>query len=173
MTKEEYLEFKQQAYNEFGILLNQSELALFEDTDFICEEKYTKLLEMSRKVIDNTLALQLGSLEEAERAKNEAIKLHSEAEQLRKIAETKTEITEKELVKEREFRLSLTKNDFQRTMAYILSILVGISLILPYIITVSDKITDSTQNLALILIQALTMIVAYLFASRQQNDKNI
>lgn len=130
-------------------------------------------------------ALARKELEE-QKAKLEAVLL--ETEKLRREAEAsgfqlklaneqlakRQEVTEKALEEEQRFRLSAQKTGFQRTFVTYLALLIGVSLLLPYLGMIgflSEKITDSTGNLSLLLIQALTGVSGFIFGRQSGKEE--
>lgn len=83
-------------------------------------------------------------------------------------------VTEQALQEEQKFRLSSQKTGFQKTFVTYLAVLICLSLLLPYLGMIgflSEKITDSTGNLSLLLIQALTGVSGFIFGQRSGKEQ--
>lgn len=106
------------------------------------------------------------ALEEQKRTL-EAMK--TQLEQANKQLEQRQAVTEAALLEEQKFRLTSQKTGFQKSFVTYLVILIGVSLLLPYIVLVGgvdEKITSATGNLSLLLIQALTGVSGFIFGQR-------
>ena len=141
-------------------------LCVFHDVDD--RAKARRALEEQKSIVEQALA-------DAERLRKEAedskLALEVANEQLAR----RQALTEAELQKEQGFRIAQQRTGFQKNFAIIMASLVALALLLPYIsgfITVSDKLTDHTANLSLLLIQTLGIIAGALFqANRKENEK--
>lgn len=119
------------------------------------EERY-----QARKALEDTLA-------ETKKLQEDLAKANVELEK-RQVA------TEKQLAEETKFRLAAQQTDFKKDFAKVVALLVAVSLALPYVTAffpIPEKISDSTANLSLLLLQVLGVISAALFA-QQANKKN-
>lgn len=114
----------------------------------------------ARKVLEDTLA-------ETKKLQEDLAKANIELER-------RQAVTEKQLAEETKFRLAAQQTDFKKDFSKIVALLVAVSLALPYaaaFFPVSEKISDSTANLSLLLLQVLGVISAALFA-QQASKKN-
>lgn len=171
-TIEEYFEWQYIAYLKHGVLLSQAERLLFEESHLIVEGDKLKFLQLSIEAIDRELALNLQTLADAEKARDSAQENEAKLAILNEELAKKQLITEAQLVQEREFRLKSQQTGFQKQFSLVLVALITFSLLLPYlgaIFSVSEKVSDATNNLSLLLVQTLAAVSAFLF-SRQKRD---
>lgn len=129
---------------------------------------------LARKELEEQKAKLESILTETETLRKEAddnrFQLQLANEQLAK----RQEVTEKALEEEQRFRLSSQKTGFQKTFVTYLALLIGVSLLLPYLGMIgflSEKITDSTGNLSLLLIQALTGVSGFIFGRQTGKEE--
>ena len=177
MDTQQLLESKYQLYTSFGFLLTAQEVALIEQNQdsLIITPEQRELIEKSKQSLDADAELMFKTLQEAESAKNEALARQQQLDELNKELQVKNSVTEAQLDKERQFRLLQDKTDFQKVIAYILAILVGLSVILPYIAKifgeVPNELLSSTNNIALLIVQGLMIVVSGTF-QRKNNESN-
>ena len=185
MDLQAFFDLQLQCYEEHGILMSQAELALFDTSDhgkLRISPQLLRLAEDSRDAIDRDLSLQTVILLDAEKAREEAVQLRDQAEEYNKQLEeanarllTHNVDIEKELAQEKELRILMGKTNFQRQFATYLMFLIAGVLMLPYVgsaFSVSEKVTDSTGQLSLLLIQTLGVIAGFLFNRRQGEKEN-
>ena len=145
------------AINEIESTADQDYLIVLHDVDERARAR--KELEEQKSRLEAVLLETEKLRKEAEESR---LKLQVANDQLAK----RQEVTEKALEEEQRFRLSAQKTGFQKTFVTYLAILIGVSLLLPYMSMISflsEKITDSTGNLSLLLIQALTGVSGFIF----------
>lgn len=128
----------------------------------------------ARKELEEQKARVEAVLQETDKLRKEAedsrLQLQLANEQLAK----RQAVTEKALEEEQRFRLSSQRTGFQKTFITYLALLIGVSLLLPYLGMIgflSEKITDSTGNLSLLLIQALTGVSGFIFGRQTGKEE--
>lgn len=163
--KDKSLYFADLSIRKIRTTQEENYLLVFHDVDE--RAKARRALEEQKSIIEN-------ALQEADRLRKESEDAKIALQVANEALAKKQQLTEAELQKEQGFRLTSQKTSFQKNFAIIMAVLVAVALILPYIsgfITVSDKLTDHTANLSLLLIQTLGIIAGALFqANKQEKD---
>ena len=143
-----------------------SEIETTETEDYLITFHDVDERAKARKELEEQKAKIEAVLQETDKLRKEAEASRFQLELANEQLAKRQEITEAALQEEQKFRLSSQKTGFQKTFVTYLALLIGISLLLPYlgmISFLSEKITDSTGNLSLLLIQALTGVSGFIF----------
>lgn len=126
----------------------------------------------ARKELEEQKARIEAVLGETEELRRQAELSKLELAQANELLAKRQEMTEKALLEEQQFRLSSVKTGFQKTFVTYLAVLIGASLLLPYVgilLGAGDKVTDNTANLSLLLIQAITGVSGFIFGQRSSD----
>ena len=146
-------------------------------------------IEDSGQVVQSALELNIESLAEAEKNRDEAVAAKEEAEQLRKEAEKREErlralneklekqnrLSEQELVEERKARHAEQTINFQRVLIYVLGGLIALSIILSHVsnaFSANDTVLNLTKDAIILLLQIFGMAASYVFGSQQKKGGN-
>lgn len=175
MDLQPYFDIQLDVYENYGVLLSQAELALFDSAaSLVVSSDLKALIDKSRDCIQRDLDLQIATLTEAEAARDRAEKLSADLETANSQLQARNSLTEAQLAHEKEMRSQQSKADFQKNLAMYLVGLIAVALVLPYVFSVfkpiGQELSSSTYNLTLLLINGLMIAVGSIF-NRRENEK--
>lgn len=183
-----YADALESGCRESGIYLSDAELRVLSGLSITISPGLQQLIDESQAQVDRDLAMNIGTLVEAEAAKSEAEAARDRARELNAALEERNaemqalnaELqkrnakTEAQLVHEQEARTRQEKTYFQRSFATYLMIMIGALIALMYVGSIfgaADKLLDASSNFALLLLQTLGVIAGFLF-NRKQDDED-
>lgn len=179
----EWLELNYQAYLADRLLLSQANLFYLKRKIDLTTLKpeYKNFIEESELSIAREMSLHMEVLADTERARDDAIKLAKESESNRQVIEKlndelrkKQAITEEQLVREQKHRLQLSKTALQAKLSTYLCILSGIAILCPYLfgvfIPVSNELLSHTQNVGILIMNAVMVVVGTLFSNKKDDE---
>lgn len=158
----------------FWVDISATEIETTSETDYLIVLHDVDDRAKARKELEEQKSRIEAVLQETDRLRKEAEYSRSQLEVANSELAKRQLVTETALLEEQKIRFSAQKTGFQKTFVTYLALLICASLLLPYLSMlgfISEKITDSTGNLSLLLIQALTGVSGFIFGQRSGKEQ--
>lgn len=126
---------------------------------------------------DNFYVVMFHNINAEQQAREQIEKTTRQLQDANKKLESRQHDIEIELAKEKDYRLREHKTGFQRSLSRWLLILIGMTVVAPYLtmifIDIPSEITNNTFNITILLVNGILLILQALFQTEnKEGDKN-